>query len=244
MSQLLKALGRAKIEFIRSINFVKILAFAIFAINLSACATVDLNDVAAPQQAGAEQLPQKNIVRRTSEDLSANFNSRAFVTKAVNNGSQSAANVLLFGLKDKQDFQSVNLYLEQAKPIENVLKDVKFARDQVIKTVTASKIFLEVSSYDDDLRQELASLETALITSRQAYQTFETALNGQGVDALNALDQSLLELRDITNAYGQHVRSQDKIRNNGVEHIALFIGRDSAYQSQNPSQTADKFVSF
>jgi len=181
------------------------------AFSLSACATVDLNDVATPKGTSASKVADINVVQRAASKLYAAFSSRGFVAKDGRKRVQSAARVLLKGLEDK-DVSTVSAegYVSTISDSAVVLSDIRIASSHVEQTTKAAEVYLAIAPADSSLRKELVSLEKALIASREASQVFEDALiktAGQS-DTLdyNAYKVSVNELRDITNAFGDRVR--------------------------------------
>ena len=66
---------------------------------LSGCATVNMSEIAVPQTAKAEAPAEKNIVLRAATKLYNALTNRGFVAKDSGERVQSAANILLEGLK-------------------------------------------------------------------------------------------------------------------------------------------------
>jgi len=180
-------------------------------LSMSACATVDLNDVATSGGPTAAKSVDVNVVQRAASKLYAAFSSRGFVAKDGRKRVQSAARVLLKGLEDK-DVSTVSAvgYVSTASDNVVVLSDIRIASKHVEQTTKAAEVYLAIAPADSSLRKELVSLEKALIASREASQVFEDALiktAGQ-FDVLdyNAYKISVNELRNVTNAFGDRVR--------------------------------------
>ena len=91
-----------------------------------------------------------------------------------------------------------------------VLSDIRIAAKHVEQTTKAAEVYLAMAPGEKSLRKELVSLEKALIASREASQVFEDALI-KTVGETSAMDfvsykNSVNELRDVTNAFGDRVR--------------------------------------
>ena len=181
------------------------------ALSMSACATVDLNEVATKNEPSAAKVVDVNVVQRAVTKLYAAFSNRGFVAKDGRKKMQSAARVLLKGLEDK-DVTTVLAkgYADMANKQEVVLSDIRIASSHVEQTIKAAEVYLAMAPGEKSLRKELVSLEKALIASREALQVFEDALIKTAGEA-NAMDfvsytTSVNELRDVTNAFGDRVR--------------------------------------
>ncbi|MEP1230291.1 MAG: hypothetical protein ABJG88_06415 [Litorimonas sp.] len=184
---------------------------------LSGCATINLNEVGRPAQASLSVEKDLNIVQRAAASLSAVFVDRGFVAKTSRKRLQSAASVLLNGMKDKQiidtDTADVN-YGSISKSTTVILEDAEYARSYIDRTVAAAEIYLEIVPTERDLRKELTSLEKALLASTEAQDVFTTALKEQSgqVTADNHMvifGQSVSNLRNITDEFGSRVRVRD-----------------------------------
>lgn len=181
------------------------------ALSLSACATVDLTEVTAPKNASAAQVADVNVVQRAASKLYAAFTNRGFVAKDSRKKMRSAARVLLKGLEDKGAATIASAgYADLAVDSVVVLSDIRMAATHVEQTTKAAEVYLAMAPGEKSLRKELVSLEKALIASREASQVFEDALI-KTVGETTALDfvsysNSVNELRDVTNAFGDRVR--------------------------------------
>jgi len=183
----------------------------IASLSLSACATVNLSDVTSQKGETAAKVTDVNVVQRAASKLYTAFSSRGFVAKDGRKRVQSAARVLLKGLEDK-DVTAVSAkgYVDTMQSQMIVLADVRMASTHVEQTTKAAEVYIAMAPSEKSLRKELASLEKALIASREAAQVFEEALIKTAGDA-NAMDYaayktSVNELRDVTNAFGDRVR--------------------------------------
>jgi len=178
---------------------------------MSACATVDLNDVATSNTPAAAKSVDLNVVQRAASKLYTAFSSRGFVAKDGRKKVRSAARVLLKGLEDKDvTTVSTKSYADVALNQMTVLSDIRMASTHVEQTTKAAEVYLAIAPSKASLRKELVSLEKALIASREASGVFEDALIKTAGEA-NAMDylaykSSVNELRDVTNAFGDRVR--------------------------------------
>ena len=68
---------------------------------LSGCATVNMSEIAVPQTAKSEAPAEQNIVLRAATKLYNALTNRGFVAKDSGERVQSAANILLEGLKER-----------------------------------------------------------------------------------------------------------------------------------------------
>jgi len=181
------------------------------ALSLSACATVDLTEATASKTASAANVADVNVVQRAASKLYAAFTNRGFVAKDSRKKMQSAARVLLKGLEDKGSGSVESAgYAALATDSTVVLSDIRIAASHVEQTTKAAEVYLAMAPGERSLRKELVSLEKALISSREAAQVFEDALINTAGET-TALDfssytQSVNELRDVTNAFGDRVR--------------------------------------
>lgn len=181
------------------------------ALSLSACATVDLTEVTAPKNASAVKVADVNVVQRAASKLYAAFTNRGFVAKDSRKKMRSAARVLLKGLEDKGSTSVTSAgYADTAVDSVIVLSDIRMAATHVEQTTKAAEVYLAMAPGEKSLRKELVSLEKALIASREASQIFEDALI-KTVGETSAMDfvsykNSVNELRDVTNAFGDRVR--------------------------------------
>ena len=181
------------------------------ALSMSACATVDINDMASPTVTASAKTADVNVVQRAATKLYTAFTTRGFVPKSSRKKMQSAARVLLKGLEDK-DVTSVSAagYVDMAQNPQVILSDIRMAGTHVEQTTKAAEVYLAMAPSEKSLRKELVSLEKALIASREASQVFEDALIKTSGDATAvdyaAYKTSVNELRDVTNAFGDRVR--------------------------------------
>jgi len=187
------------------------------ALSLSACATVDLTEVATPNNTSAAKIADVNVVQRAASKLYAAFTNRGFVANDSRQKMRSAARVLLKGLEDKGSASVEDEgYASLATDSVVVLSDIRIASKHVEQTTKAAEVYLAMAPGEKSLRKELVSLEKALIASREASQVFEDALIKTSGET-KALDfasykVSVNELRDVTNAFGDRVRESQMTR--------------------------------
>lgn len=181
------------------------------ALSLSACATVDLTEATAPKSTATADIADVNVVQRAASKLYAAFSNRGFVAKDSRKKMRSAARILLKGLEDKNSSSVETVgYAGLATDSVSVLSDIRMAATHVEQTTKAAEVYLAMAPGGKSLRKELVSLEKALIASREASQVFEDALIKTKGET-TAMDfasykQSVNELRDVTNAFGDRVR--------------------------------------
>ena len=181
----------------------------ITAIMLTGCATVDLNEMATPSVATTSQ-DEVNVVERAVTKLNSTFYSKGLVAKTSRKRMNSAAKILLNGLEEKRvtSVKAGQDYASVSKPVSVILDDIQLIQLHIGQTTKAAEIYLEMAPADRKLRDELNSLETALLASNHAAQVFETALNGQAGVELQSLNEEIDRLRSITNEFEARVRLQ------------------------------------
>lgn len=190
---------------------LRLTLLAAAALSMSACATVDLNEVATQNGATATKVVDVNVVQRAASKLYAAFSSRGFVAKDSRKKVQSTTRVLLKGLETTNvSVSSEKDYVTMASDRQLVLSDIRMASHHVEQTTKAAEVYLVMAPADKSLRKELVSLEKALISSREAAGVFEDALikiDGSADNRDYASFKVLVdELRDATNAFGDRVR--------------------------------------
>jgi len=196
-------------------------AALIMCVALTGCATVDLNQVTRPVKSQIASEAELNIVQRAAAALSMVFRDRGFVAKTSRKRLQSAASVLLNGLEDKQiveaNAQELG-YSATFKSDDVIIADIGYARSHVERTVAAAEIYLEIAPANRDLRKELISLEKALLASTEARDVFQASLQGKTLPEFVIYEQSVSNLRAITDEFGARVRIRDtaKLASRGV----------------------------
>jgi len=184
-------------------------------LSMSACATVNLNEIATKSPSAKTSVVDANIVQRAASKLYAAFTQKGFVAKTSRKRMQSAASILLKGLQDKEINSAPETgYAALATDAASVRADIQLASGHVEQTTKAAEVYLAIASSNRSLRKELASLEQALLASREAGRVFEDALIKTGqpsASELTTFNVSVDELRDITNAFGDRVREAQTI---------------------------------
>ncbi len=169
------------------------------------CATVDMTDMATPMASKAEAPAEKNIVQRAAAKLYAAFTNRGFVAKSSGKRVQSAASVLLNGLEDRDLTDTEVVYANQDLPESVVEADIRFASKHVRQTTKAAEVFLEMADIDRNMREELESLEQALLAAREASDAFSKSTEREGSD-FQVLETEIAALTRVTDRFGERVR--------------------------------------
>lgn len=171
----------------------------------SGCATVDMTDMAIPAASKTESVSEKNIVQRAAAKLYNAFTNRGFVAKSSGKRVQSAASILLNGLEDRDLTETDTDYAGQGLPASVVEADIRYASRQVRQTTKAAEVFLEMADTDRNMRNELESLEQALLASREASDAFTKSLGGNNASVLE-LKTEIAALTRVTDRFGDRVR--------------------------------------
>jgi hypothetical protein len=160
-----------------------------------------------------------NVVERAAEKLYSVFTNRGFVAKDSRNKMRSAALTLLKGLENKPLNDDVN-YAKTVVSLDALNADMAMARSYVHQTHQAAEIYLAMAPGGTPLRKELMSLENSLMASTEAQQTFAEALTLKNQTTDNAeylqFSASVDSLRDVTDAFGDRVRSEAMEQEDGV----------------------------
>jgi len=179
-------------------------------LSMTACATIDLDEMAAKNQPSKATTLDVNVVQRAASKLYAAFSSKGFVAKDSRKRMQSAATILLKGLEDRDVTDREISYADNASNPAIVLSDIRLAARHVDQTTKAAEVYLAMAPAEISIRPELNSLEKALLSSREAETIFEEALvNSGAVNSATELENysiSVRELTDVTNAFGHRVR--------------------------------------
>ncbi len=179
-------------------------------LSVSACATVDLDEMAAAKTVTKTNLVDSNVVQRAAIKLKSAFSSRGFVAKDSQKRMQSAAHILLKGLEDQEIKPDTASYVSTANDPIIILADILAAARHVEQTTKAAEVYLAMAPVETTLRKELNSLEDALLASRAAETIFEEALTktGHSLTASEFVSYNILvdELKNVTNAFGDRVR--------------------------------------
>lgn len=188
------------------ISTFRVFAFTAAAMIATGCATVDMTEMAAPVAAKAEAPAEKNIVLRAASKLYAAFRSKGFVAKTSRKKMQSAASILLNGLEERE-LTTEAAYEARDLPRITVIEDIAYATDHIRRTTNAAEVYFELSEGRKKLRDELESLEQALLSSREAAASFEAVVGAESVE-LRALNTEMERLKSVTDAFGKRVREQ------------------------------------
>lgn len=176
----------------------------------TACATVDMTDVASKSATPASKSIDVNVVQRATSKLYSVFTNRGFVAKTSRKKMHSAARMLLKGLEDKPLSEDVN-YVSSVGSIQAVQSDIVLAQTHVDQTRKAAEIYLAMAPGETSLRKELVSLEKALVAASEAKRSFSDALDVYGsAESDNhfvAYETSLNALREVTDTFGVRVRA-------------------------------------
>ena len=179
-------------------------------LSMTACATVDLDEMAAANNASKSEFVSVNVVQSAATKLYAAFTNKGFVAKTSQKRMQSAAQILLVGLQEQGVKASDESYASTAVDPLIVLADIKTASHHVEQTTKAAEVYLAIAPSDKSLRKELNSLEDALLASRAAEIAFEEALLQTGRPLTSSefvnYNQHVDELKEVTNAFGDRVR--------------------------------------
>ncbi len=179
-------------------------------LSISACATIDLDEMAAKNQPTKAATLDINVVQRAASKLYAAFSSKGFVAKDSKKRMQSAARILLKGLEEKDVTDQDMSYAANISDPEIILSDIRLASRHVEQTTKAAEVYLAMAPVETSMRPELNSLEKALLASREAEHVFEDALINSGAAVslieLKNYSASVRELSEITNAFGDRVR--------------------------------------
>lgn len=182
---------------------------------LPACATVEIAAGETPV-AQAEIAPSKARIemRRSAKTLSYKFAQNGWTAKTSRDDSQSAANILLRGLKSKATSPDVTkAYIAKTVSAADVLRDVNAAQAQVIIVTDMAQDFLSSNPDALNVRKDLKLLEKAMVSARKAEMTFAKALIAKGETnseaRLQSLGKAITALRDVTDAYGARQRGSE-----------------------------------
>jgi len=170
------------------------------------CATVDVTDIGSPAAAKVEAPAEKNIVLRAASKLYAAFQSKGFVAKTSREKMQSAASILLNGLEERA-LTSETDYAAQNYSRDVVIEDISFAAQHVRQTANAAEIYFELSESRKKLREELGSLESALLSSHEASLSFEQVVGTENAE-FQIFKSEVDRLKRVTDKFGQRVRER------------------------------------
>ena len=186
------------------------LGVALVVMGLGACTTVDLSQISESQERSIVSAPVQNVVERASHSLTAMFRGKGWCKGSPQEKTQTATSVLLNGInKDGAKLQNNALVYKNGAGLR---ADMLAANLQVRQTTKAAEVFLSMADELTELELELSSLETALLSARQAQAKFGVALTGfetpENKRIHNDLIASVDELKLVTDAYGARLRRQ------------------------------------
>jgi hypothetical protein len=169
-----------------------------------------MTEIAPKNIAITSNTADVNVVKRAATKLYTVFTNRGFVEKTSRNKMRSAAFMLLKGLQDKPLGDHKN-YVHNVGSLDALHLDVALAQSHVEQTKSAAEIYLAMAPNDNSLKEELSSLEKALVAATEANRSFTDAYKHYAgsttSDNLTAYQKDLKELRQVTDAFGERVRS-------------------------------------
>lgn len=175
---------------------------------VTGCATVNLSEMRTPAAAKAaktEFAPEKNIVLRAASKLYNMITDKGFTAKASGERVQSAASILLNGLEERELTSANVSYAERGLAVTVVEADIRYTTQHISQTNKAAEVFLEIAESDRSMREELESLETALLASREASDVFSSIVASDNTNLIS-LKNELAALTRITDQFGERVR--------------------------------------
>lgn len=190
----------------------KLALVTLICVSFSGCATVDLANVGGTKTAtvSSDQSDRGNVVERAASKLYTAFTSQGWVQNKSRKRVQSTASVLLRGLDTSSGESPLSDYAQKSLSLSQMRQDIKAAENHVNQTTKAAEVYLAMAADQANLREELASLQKALISSREAELVFKDALPEEHPE-LDPVFQSYVAavdaLRDVTDAFGDRVRS-------------------------------------
>lgn len=176
---------------------------------LTACATVDLSQVAIEQKTAQIAEPIQNVVELASTKMTALFVSKGWSKGDLKQKTMTATNVLLNGIgASKPDHTDVPAITFNAQQLS---ADLKLANEQVLQTTKAAEVFLVTADVATGLDNELSLLETSLLSAREAEARFGQSVKEAGTYSnrqhFETLQASIGELKTVTDAYGDRIRA-------------------------------------
>lgn len=181
-------------------------------ISLSACATVDVTGYAAPSEtiSAVKPVEKGNIITRTVMRLYNVFVDRGLYEDTSRKRVQSAANILLNGLKTP-DSDAADQTAPAAVHFADFSNDVQTARYHITQTTKAAEVYLDIASNDSDLSEELKQLQKALrVSEKAADRLAQHDVQGDqaGQAEILGLQAEVNKLRSVTDAFGDVVRAR------------------------------------
>ncbi|MEE9273241.1 MAG: hypothetical protein V3U57_08255 [Robiginitomaculum sp.] len=193
------------------------ISLVIGAFGLPACTTVDLSQVVTNQQARVKpSTPTVNIVEKTSSALTAICRKKGWSGAKTEKPTQSAASVLLNGMKTETPQYSAI----QSVSSQKLLGDILQVNIRVEQATKAAEVFLVTADMTQILNDELSQLEVALLTVKQAHGQLGKRItldsNSELTNAFTTLETSISALRKVTDDYG--IRIRNKIAQAAMSH--------------------------
>lgn len=189
-----------------------IAAIALTAVlSLGACATVDMT----PEQSGQVQVTVDSAdrleLRRSAKMLSYEFGQNGWIEKADAKSSQSAASILLSGIKAKIPApKTKDIYVANAVSADSVRGDIYEAGRDIRALADLAVSVLAADPDASALRKDLRAMETALLAAREAEMTFSAALIARGVSDtsgdMRELSAAIEALKVVTDSLGERQR--------------------------------------
>lgn len=176
---------------------------------LSACSTVDLSQIALNQPQEVITKPEQNVVERAAYSLTNMFKSKGWCKSDPAEKTQTATNVLLNGIDMDTQNTPVPVSVVSTRQLSTDLTD---AKAQIEQTTKAAEVYLVMADEMAELDAELSQLEAALLSAREAETGFGKALDASSNFIVrrkySSLSNSIAELKTVTDAYGDRIRSQ------------------------------------
>ena len=174
---------------------------------LSACTTVDLSQVAIQSEPVQQTQAQQNVVERAALALTTEFRNKGWCSGGPQEMTQTATSVLLNGIQDPEA-ASNNVTLIKSTQLAS---DLSVANEHIARTTKAAEVYLSMSE-DVSLDNELSLLETALLSAREAQTRFSNTIAGESNIQVRQnfenLENSVKDLKDVTDLYGDRIRSE------------------------------------
>ena len=98
-------------------------------------------------------------------------------------------------------------YAAQNYSRDVVIEDISFAAQHVRQTANAAEIYFELSESRKKLREELGSLESALLSSHEASLSFEQVVGTENAE-FQIFKSEVDRLKRVTDKFGQRVRER------------------------------------
>ncbi len=176
---------------------------------LGACTTVDLSQVSLENSKTVTQsTPSYNVVEKASMKMTALFVNKGWCKNSSVHPTQTAASVLLNG-KDSTDAKPDQVNVVGSRQLS---ADLNLAELHISQTTKAAEIYLTTADELSELSNELSLLETALLAAKEAEgnfgETIKFSASQINRDELKILSQSIGQLKQVTDAYGDRMRGQ------------------------------------